>query len=98
MKNICHVVTNQKSVAEKRPVFCTEESKRLSNNALLSRRLFLSDFLLNNSLPKGKEGKCDMKAKGELLRGERDPARPSVKRIKTVHENVIMKLMCYIQT
>lgn len=46
MKNIYHVVTNQKSVGEKRPVFHTEESKRLSNNVLLSRRLFLSDLLL----------------------------------------------------
>lgn len=39
-----------------------------------------------------------MNTKGELWRGERDPARPSVKRINTVHENVIVKLMCYIQT
>lgn len=54
MKTIYHVVTNQKSIGEKRPIFHTEESKRLSNNALLSRRLFLSDLLLENSLPEGK--------------------------------------------
>lgn len=44
-----------------------------------------------------------MKTKGELLRGERDLARgyvagPWVRRIKTVHENVVMKSMWYIQT